>query len=130
MAVAKLHFTARNNSFSVSVENLETLSVEQIQELESFVSKRKGIFDFNTYSFVIQKRLEFNDFVKLIHESSVSAICIDNPIVRAARDRVGFGQYKGMFYDELPNSYLSWLKTNYNGYDKDKILKELKKRKI
>lgn len=130
MATPKFIFTSYTKSFKVLVENLEKLSVEQIQEIESFVSNRKGIFNFNNYTFVIQKRIEFNEFVKLLKLSDLTAICIDKPVVAAFKPRVGFGQYKGMSYDELPDSYLIWLKTNYNGPDREAINKELKRRKL
>ena len=48
-------FTKYANSFSVHIQNLEQLSVEQIQNIQTFVEQRKGVFDFETYSFVIQK---------------------------------------------------------------------------
>jgi len=130
MAVPKFIFTQYSKSFKVFIQNLEQLSVSQIQEIESFVLKRKGIFDFNNYTFVIQKKLEFSEFLKLIKLSELSAICFDKPIVKAPKERIGFGQYKGMTYDELPDAYILWLKSNYHGTDRDIISKEVKKRKI
>ena len=130
MATPKFVFTSYKKSFKVLVENLEQLTVEQIQEIEQFVLNRKGIFDFNNYTFVIQKRLEFNEFVRLLQQSEFKAICHDNPVVLATKPRVAFGQYKGMTYDDLPDSYLLWLKTNYNGADRELIDRELKKRRI
>jgi len=35
-----------------------------------------------------------------------------------------------MQYNELPNSYMLWLKANYRGQDRETIDKELKKRKL
>ena len=130
MIKATLTFTKFTNSFSVRIVNLEKLSVEQIQELELFVKQRKGIFDFNTYSFVIQKRLEFKEFVSLIQTTEIQANCTENIIERKSEPRVGFGQYKGMQYNELPDSYMLWLKSNYRGYEKETIDKELKRRKL
>ena len=130
MAIASFVFTSLSNSFKVHVQNLEKLSVTQIQEIESFVIKRKGVFDFTNYTFVIRKRLEFNEFEKLISLSKLEAKCIDKPLLQHSKPRVGFGQYKGMTYDELPDSYLLWLKTNYNGKDRTIIDKELKKRRL
>jgi len=130
MGIPKFVFTAYRHSFRVHVENLESLSVAKIQEIENFVSNRKGKFDFNSYSFVIQKHLEFQEFTKLVQESGLNAQCIDNPIVVAPKARVGFGQYKGMTYEELPDTYLIWLKTNYNGPDRKKIESELSKRRL
>jgi len=130
MATPQLIFTSLKHSFKVKVENLESLSILQIQEIESFVHKRKGIFDFNTYTFSIQKKLEFIEFEKLIELSSLDARCKDDPLISQVKPRVTFGQYKGMQYAELPDSYLLWLKSNYSGADRTIIEKEIKKRKI
>ena len=130
MSKAHLVFTHYTNSYSVRIPNLEQLSVEQIQELQNFVSSRNGIFDFNTYSFVIQKRVEFNEFVSLINYSDMDAFCEENVIIKQSYPRIGFGQYKGMQYNELPDSYLLWLKTNYRGYERDTLDTELKRRSI
>jgi len=125
-----LIFTAFKNSFRVVVKNLESLSVIQIQDIEKFVSTRKGVFDFTTYSFVIQKKIEFKEFVKIINLSTLDASCIDNPVVSQVKPRVSFGQYKGMLYAELPDSYLLWLKENYSGAQKSILQEELKNRKL
>lgn len=125
-----LIFTHYSNSFSVKVTNLEKLSVEQIQQLQYFVSSRKGIFDFNSYSFVIQKRLEFHQFLSLIQGSDIEARCEENIIISKSQPRIGFGQYKGMQYNELPDSYMLWLKANYRGYERERVDSELKKRNL
>jgi len=130
MPVAKLTFTSYTNSFSVHVENLESLSIEQIQELQIFVSSRKGIFDFNNYTFVIQKRLEFHEFIKLISQSGLQATCIEKQMVVSRKSQIGFGQYKGVFYEDLPDSYMLWLKSNYRGYEREAVEKELLRRTL
>ena len=130
MPKADLTFTHYTNSYSVKVNNLEKLSVEQIQKIQHFVSSRNGIFDFNTYKFVIQKRVEFYEFLHLINHSDIDATCREYVIPTKAQPRIGFGQYKGMQYNELPDSYMLWLKTNYRGYERDTIDKELKKRRL
>jgi len=121
-------FTAFKNSFKVVVKNLESLSVIQIQEIERFVLKRKGLFDFNTYSFVIQKKLEFKEFEKLVELSSIYASCLDDPLIVQVKERIGFGQYKGMLFSELSDSYILWLKANYSGAQKKLLKKELNSR--
>jgi len=128
MPQISFHFTALAHSFKVHVSNLALLSVEQIQEIESFVQKRNGVFDFNTYSFSLQKKIEFNEFVKLINNSSIEAICINEPLISKVQARISFGQYKGMYYNELPDSYLIWLKGNYSGLQRETIMGELQKR--
>ena len=112
------------------IKNLEQLYVEQIQEIQDFVKRRNGIFDFNTYSFSIQKKIEFKEFTELIKRSNIAANCRERLREREVQPRVGFGQYKGMQYSELPNSYMLWLKTNYRGRDRDIIDKELQRRNI
>ncbi|MDQ1243811.1 MAG: polymerase subunit epsilon [Campylobacterota bacterium] len=119
-------FTKYANSISVHVKNLEELSVAQIQSIEAFVSARKGIFDFNTYTFTIQKRLEFSEFLALIANSSIDAVCEEKSLNVQQRERVEFGKYKGMLYCDLPDSYLLWLKSNYMGKDRDVVEAELK----
>ncbi len=130
MPKVQLSFTKHANSFNVKVENMENLSVEQIQALELFVSNRKGIFDFNTYTFVIQKKIEFKEFLTLIKYSNIEATCQEMLIIKKEKSRVGFGQYKGMYYNDIPDSYLVWLKSNYRGFDKKFIEAELKRRKL
>lgn len=130
MPKAHFVFTSHHNSFSVHVKNLEELSVPQIQEIELFVSSRNGIFDFNTFTFVIQKRIEFNEFVSLIKHSGIDAVFQEVVFQQKEQTRIGFGQYKGMSLSDLPDSYLVWLKGNYHGQQKDDILKEIKKRGI
>ncbi|QSZ41815.1 hypothetical protein GJV85_06740 [Sulfurimonas aquatica] len=122
--------TSYHNSFRVFIPNLESLSVAQIQEIELFVQNRKGIFDFNTYIFSIQKKIDLFEFEKLLKESSIVANCIDKPLVLESSGRMQFGKYKGVNYSDIPDSYLLWLKTNYMGKDKENIYKELTKRKL
>ncbi len=130
MIKADFIFTQYAKSFSVYIKNLEQLSVEQIQEIQRFVENRKGIFNFNTYTFSIQKKIEFEEFVELIQHSNIQAKLSEHIIQVKSQPRVGFGQYKGMQYNELPDSYMLWLKSNYRGYDRDIIEKELKRRKL
>ena len=130
MAKASFVFTSRRNSFEVSIPNLESLSVEQIQEIEAFVQKRKGVFDFSRYKFSIQKRIEYREFVKLIESLSLDVNCSNNPTVVEVKPRITFGNYKGMHYFELPDSYLLWLQGNYSGQDKSIIMQEIKHRKL
>ena len=130
MIKADFIFTKYAKSFSVHIKNLEQLTVEQIQEIENFVKVRNGIFDFNNYSFSIQKKIEFPEFVELIQQSNIQVKLSEHIIQVKSQPRVGFGQYKGMQYNELPDSYMLWLKSNYRGYDRDTIEKELKRRKL
>lgn len=126
---AHLIFTQFQNYYSVQIENLENLSVQQIQEFEYFVKIRNGIFDFNKYIFFIQKNIEFYQFKKLIQNLNINAVCDENIIVNK-QPKISFGQYKGMQYSDLPDSYLVWLESNYKGKDNQIIYKELKKRRL
>ncbi|MCK4874471.1 MAG: DUF3820 family protein [Sulfurimonas sp.] len=130
MIKPKFTFTKYKNSFEVNVKNLEELEVTQIKEIQEFVDNRKGVFDFETYSFVIQKKLEFYEFVSLIKNSSIDAV-IDERILKVQHQaKVAFGKYKGMLYSELPDSYLLWLKGNYMGKDREIIDIEINNRKL
>ena len=123
-------FTKNQDSFSVHVKNLEELNVKQIQEIEQFVERRNGYFDFHTYKFTIRKNLQYQEFVKLLHTLHVEAFTQEaqSPVKNNAR--ITFGQYKGMLYSELPDSYLLWLKSNYMGKDRETICNEITKRNI
>ena len=130
MTTASFVFTPLKNSFKVLVENLESLSVAQIQEIEGFVAKREGVFDFETYTFVIQKRVSLREFQKLLRESHIEALCRESQSQGVQKPRVSFGRFKGVFYSELPDSYLSWLKNNYFGREKHFIDAECAKRAL
>jgi len=128
MVIPKFIFTKYFNYFEVYIENLEKLSVQQIQEIEIFVKNRKGIFDFNRYIFSIQKRLEFEQFLSLMKYEGFEIECIERVIIKKEQEKIGFGQYKGMNFCDLTDSYMLWLKVNYRGYDRTKIDIELLKR--
>jgi len=81
-----------------------------------FVAKKRGTVKSDT------------EFVKIIELSSLDASCVDNPVVSQVKPRVSFGQYKGMLYTELPDSYILWLKENYSGAQKNILKEELKYR--
>ena len=130
MTKAKLVFTRYKSSFSVHVENLEELDVSQIKELQDFVSLRNGVFDFDTYTFVIQKRLEFREFVELLEHSEISSTCREHILTKKQDVKISFGKYKGMLYSDLPDSYLLWLKSSYRGKERDIIDAEINFRKL
>ncbi|MEN4053222.1 MULTISPECIES: DUF3820 family protein [Sulfurimonas] len=123
-------FTKFQNSFRVHIPNLEKLSIPDIQAIEAFVTKRKGYFDFTSYSFVLQKRLEYEEFQKLVEQSGLDVSLENKSLELEIKPRVGFGQYKGVYYDELPDSYLLWLKNNYMGREKAFIEEEIKNRNL
>jgi len=130
MPLPRFNFTSYSSSFKVVVDNLESLTVEQIEEIERFVSQRKGVFDFNTYSFSIQKRVSFREFKELVEQLGMKTICVESSLIEKREARISFGQYKGMAYSKLPDSYLQWLKSNHIGKDRAHIEKECKKRAL
>ena len=131
MAKAQFIFTQYKDSFRVHIPNLQKLSVVQIKEIEAFVSARKGLFDFNTFTFVIHKKIEFYEFVSLLEHTDIDATYVEKELVRNTKNHIiKFGQYKGMLYSELPEPYLLWLKSNYQGKDRDIISAELKSRNL
>ncbi|MEA3228941.1 MAG: hypothetical protein U9P38_07710, partial [Campylobacterota bacterium] len=81
-------FTKYYNHFNVYVKNLENLSVEQIQEIEDFVEKRYGFFNFETYSFQVQKRLDFDDFVTLMKISGFEADFKEKFLKKKVKERI------------------------------------------
>lgn len=123
-------FCAHRDSYSVKVQNLDSLSVAQIVEIEAFVKSRKGLFDFNTYSFAIQKRVSFEEFSHLLSSLDYDVFLQELKEESQSLPRVAFGQYKGMLFSELPQSYLLWLQGNYFGAQKEFITEELKKRGV
>ena len=131
MIKPQLLFTQLRNSYCVVVQNLEALSVAQIQELQKFVANRHGYFDFETFTFCIQKRVTFQEFVKLLRSLEIEADVKEKiaPSVGSSK-QISFGKYKGMLYSEVPDSYLLWLKKNYNGEDRELIVEELQNRKL
>ena len=129
-SIPEFLFEAHPNSYSVKVSNLHKLSVKQIQEIEKFVTLRRGIFSFENFSFSIQKRLDFEGFKKLFFSLNIEGIFKEKEKFFENKERISFGQYKGLSYYELPDSYMQWLKTNYHGYDRNKVDKELKRRNI
>lgn len=123
-------FTRYKDYISVYVKNLEKLSVSQIQEIEIFVHVRNGHFDFSTYTFTLNKKLEFDEFRKLLETLHVEAFVEEENPETLNSERIGFGQYKGLFYNELPDSYLLWLRNNYVGSDREIICNEISRRKL
>jgi hypothetical protein len=130
MSRPHLVFTKHTNSYTVYIKNLEQLTVPEIQRLESFVDARNGLFDFSTYKFTINKKLEFNDFVFLLRSINLDAYYEENIVEKTSQPRVGFGQYKGMQYSDLTDSYMLWLKANYRGYERELVDAELKIRNL
>lgn len=124
-------FTRHANSFSVRVDNLEKLDISQIREIERFIHERKGVFDFQTYTFVIQKRIEFEEFCMLLNHLGIEATCQENfAKPHPLSTKIEFGKYKGAQLCELPDEYLEWLKRNYRGGQREVIEEEYRRRNL
>jgi hypothetical protein len=130
MPIPKLIFTKYHDSFNVEIKNMELLEVLQIKQLQDFVKKRKGIFDFQTYSFKINKKIQYTDFIDLLKHLNIDANVEENILKVKQNIKVDFGKYKGMFFSELPDSYLLWLKSSYMGKNRDDIDVEIKSRNL
>jgi uncharacterized protein (DUF3820 family) len=130
MQTAHFIFTQHHNSFTVFVSNLENLTVKEIKDIQIFVTNRQGYFNFDTYTFEIQKRIDFKEFTHIIKLSNLNATLEEKFLHFKSRSRISFGKYKGLFYADLPDSYILWLKGNYSGTDREIINLELKSRKI
>jgi len=130
MPIPKLIFTKYHDSFIVEIKNMELLEVLQIKQLQDFVKIRKGIFDFQTYSFKINKKIQYTDFIDLLKHLNIDANVEENILKVKQNIKVDFGKYKGMFFSELPDSYLLWLKSSYMGKHRDDIDVEIKSRNL
>ena len=128
--VAELVFTKLYKSFQVDIVNLESLTVETIQKLEHFTKSRNGIFDFELYRFVIQKNIEFYEFERLLKHIDIKCLCTEKINYQKQSPRIEFGQYKGMFFVDLDDAYVLWLKSNYRGSQKIFVDNEVKKRNL
>lgn len=128
-----LRFVAHYDHFAVKVENLSELTVEQIQKLEKFASDRRGRLDFTSATIHIGKRIDFDDFNRILELSAIKADTIESE-VRAEKDAapvdavIGFGKYRGMQYSQIPLEYLLWLKKNYHGLERPTVEHELMRR--
>lgn len=124
-------FTQYRDSFSVYIENLEKLDVSQIREIERFVRERKGVFDFQAYTFAIQKRIDFEEFCILLKHLQIEAACQENfAKPHPSSTKIEFGKYKGAQLCELPDEYLEWLKRNYRGGQREDIEEEYRRRNL
>ena len=134
MPLPRLRFVAFSEYYTITVENLTALSVEQIKELESFAAQRRGRLDFATSTIRIGKRIPFEHFNKTLELCGIKADTIEaepvNQITPASNTPIGFGQYKGMSYSELPEEYLLWLKFNYRGREREFLEQELRNRSL
>jgi hypothetical protein len=133
MVRPSLQFIAHYDYYTVKVNNLHELTVVQIQELEKFASDRRGRLDFATAMMRIGKRIDFDDFNRVLEFSGIKADTVESEIKvrekqKSADAAIGFGKYRGMHYSEIPSDYLLWLKKNYQGQERRFIEHELQSR--
>lgn len=130
-----LRFVAYKDYFTLSVENLTSLTVVQIQEIEKFATDRRGRLDFSTSTIRIGKRLSFDQLNQLLVLSGIKADTIESEIKRQKEVTsvdavIGFGKYRGTHYKDIPTPYLLWLKKNYQGHERQALERELQNRNI
>lgn len=138
MARPLLRFIAFYDHCKIRVENLEALTVPQIQKLEAFALQRRSRLDFATSEMVIWKRIDYAHFNRLIEASGIAADTVESEIRKPAASSeavtpdpvVGFGKHRGMRYRDLPEHYLMWLKSNYSGPERGFIEAELSRRHL
>ena len=128
--IVELVFTKLQRSFQVNILNLESLDVKTIQQLEHFVKVRNGIFDFELYRFEIQKNIDIYEFKALMSYAGIECLCSERLIYQDESPRIEFGQYKGMFFSDLDDAYILWLKSNYRGSQKKILDTEVEKRDL
>jgi hypothetical protein len=142
----------------IKIKNLQNLTVSQIQSLEFFTQKRRGIFDFSTHTIILHKKIEHSHLQQLFEfehidvqaeeidtyhdkeekhqgttENDINKKYHDNSRTaekKSSNVKISFGKYKGKFYSEIPDSYLLWLKKNYKGLEESNIVNETIRRKI
>ncbi len=129
MALPLLQFVAYSNFYDIIIENLPSLTVSQIQQLEKFASDRRGRLDFSTSRIRVYKRIDYDHFNRTLELSGIKADTIESEVVVAVPVKVvdaliGFGKYRGTSYSELPVDYLLWLKQNYQGHERQYIEQE------
>ncbi|MEA3374033.1 MAG: hypothetical protein U9Q62_10160 [Campylobacterota bacterium] len=135
MALPLLRFVAHYDCCDIIVENLPSLTVPQIQQLEKFASDRRGQLDFSNSKIRIHKRIDFEYFNRILELSGIQADTIESEVVKATPVKavnalIGFGKHRGTSYSELPVEYLLWLKQNYQGHERQYIEQECINRSI
>ena len=66
----------------------------------------------------------------MLKHVGIDNYCEEKILLTETKARIEFGKYKGMQYNEVPDSYLIWLKSNYRGKDRSIIDNELKNRSL
>lgn len=134
MTPPRLRFVSYSEYYMIIVENLPELSVNQIRQLEAFAEQRRARLDFTNATIRIGKRITFDHFNRTLELCGINADTIEseplNQIETLPETPIGFGQYKGMSYSELPEDYLLWLKFNYRGRERELVDQELQRRSL
>lgn len=127
----RLSYTQYSRYFSCKIENINELSVEVLQKLESFISARSGKLDYEKESFIIPKKIEMHHLQELFNITGIDVFLTEKaPNVRIADSAViNFGKFKGTKWINLEDDYLLWLSKNINGDDRYTALSELQRRK-
>lgn len=111
---------------------MQDLSVQTLQELESFAAQRSGKLDYSTESFTIPKRIELQHLQEIFKLKGMDVFITEaEPRRREVSDSaiINFGKFKGQKWTDLKEDYLLWVCQNINSQDKQIALAELDRRK-
>ena len=127
-----LSYTQYSKYFTCKIENIKELNVQTLQELESFASKRSGMFDYESEILQIPKRIEIAHLQELFNLTGLEVFITQKEPSRAKisdKAVINYGKFKGTKWTELEDGYLSWLSNNIKGEDKQIALTEIQRRK-
>lgn len=128
----KLSYTQYSKAFSCKIENIKELSVETLQELETFASSRSGKLDYASESFTIPKRIELHHLQELFQLKNMDVFITEAEPQRqkiSQNATINFGKFKGQKWEDLKDDYLVWLTQNLNSEDRQVAMNELASRK-
>lgn len=127
-----LSYTQYERQFVCKIEDIVSLSVSELKQLEHFASARSGKLDYNSQSLIIPKRIELQHLQELLALSGIEAFVVEHEPRRAkisSDATINFGKFKGQKWTELSEDYLLWLTQNIQSEDRQTALAELERRK-
>ncbi len=128
----RLSYAQYHKYFICKIENISELSVQELQDLESFAKKRSGKLDYTNESFTIPKRIELQHLQELFSLMQMDVFVVEKEPQRqaiASTATINFGKFKGTKWSDLEEDYLRWLSQNINSDDKNTALAEIQRRK-
>lgn len=128
----KLTYTQYPRYFRCKIENINELSVQNLQELEAFASARSGQLDYQSESFIIPKRIEIQYLQELFNLKGIEVFITEQEPQKykiSQNATINFGKFKGQKWSDLDEEYLKWLSQNLSSDDRQTALNELSQRK-